>query len=436
MKYDLDELLKESCNEELTPSHALNQMTLQKIKDGSKSRSSVKYGIKRFAQWAVLCVSICLLVTVSVPAFTAVVTYIKEVVGKDKKEVEEKTTAPVRDYSEGITEWVIEDGVLIISGTGNMQYKKQEKWYKKKSEVKEIIIEEGVTDINFNAFCDFTELESVYIPDSVVGIESNAFDKCVKLKDIRMSKNIKYIESCAFKGCVSLTEIELPEGLEELGAYAFEDCTSLAEIIIPDTVKVIRRGAFNNCSNLQYVKMPENLEELGGDIFEGTKWVENEEINVQNLVINGDALISGKDAVGYVVIPDYIKVVSQAAFENSQVERIIIPDNITKIENSMFNKCSKLKGVVFEGSIDIIEWYAFSECDSLESIRLPEGVVKICDGAFAGCDNLTSIYIPESLEEVGDSIFDDCNNLRIIYGKSGSLAEKLAKYGDYEFVAE
>ena len=146
MKYDLDELLKDACNEEMTPSHALDQMTLQKIKDGSKSRPSVKYGIKRFEQWAVLCVSICLLVTVSVPAFTAVVTYIKEVTKKETDKVEIETTTEYRQtiFDNPEVKYMAECDVLIVYGEGDMELLMYEELEQYKNNVKEIIIYSNV----------------------------------------------------------------------------------------------------------------------------------------------------------------------------------------------------------------------------------------------------------------------------------------------------
>ena len=62
MKYDLEDILRDAYNEEAPkPSSALNQMTLQKIKDENKNRPRLKYGIKRFAQLqCCVCVSVFL----------------------------------------------------------------------------------------------------------------------------------------------------------------------------------------------------------------------------------------------------------------------------------------------------------------------------------------------------------------------------------------
>ena len=70
-------------------------------------------------------------------------------------------------------------GILTISGTGNMtDYGSYytNPWYSFRSEVKTLIVDEGVTSIGSHTFSGFVNLKSVSIPDSMVSIGESAFD--------------------------------------------------------------------------------------------------------------------------------------------------------------------------------------------------------------------------------------------------------------------
>lgn len=77
-----------------------------------------------------------------------------------------------------------DDGVLTISGKGKMNDymnvypgNNRAPWYK--SDIKRIIIDDGVTTIGWSAFSDCRSLTSVTIPNSVTEIGYNAFEQCI-----------------------------------------------------------------------------------------------------------------------------------------------------------------------------------------------------------------------------------------------------------------
>ena len=53
------------------------------------------------------------------------------------------------------------------------------------SDIKEIIVESGVTSIGDFAFYDYTNLQSVTLPDSIINIGNNAFKNCYNLNTIK-----------------------------------------------------------------------------------------------------------------------------------------------------------------------------------------------------------------------------------------------------------
>ena len=84
--------------------------------------------------------------------------------------------------------WNIDDnGKLTISGTGAMQSwsaASDVPWVSIKDSIKEVVISEGVTTIESNAFKDCINLTGVTIPVSVTSIGDHAFDGCTSLTDV------------------------------------------------------------------------------------------------------------------------------------------------------------------------------------------------------------------------------------------------------------
>ena len=90
--------------------------------------------------------------------------------------------------------WTLsDDGVLTISGTGEMkEYKSntQVPWYSQCRSIKSIIIKKGVTSISSVTFTYCTNLTSVSIPGSVTKIGSGAFHRSIKLIEITLPNSL------------------------------------------------------------------------------------------------------------------------------------------------------------------------------------------------------------------------------------------------------
>ena len=97
-----------------------------------------------------------------------------------------------------------------------------------------------------------------------------------KIEEIIIPDGVTEIESVAFAGCKNIKDIKLPETLESIGYMAFGNCTGLESIKIPSKVKTIGREAFEYCSNLKKIILPESVESIGTDAFSGC----NEEFTI------------------------------------------------------------------------------------------------------------------------------------------------------------
>lgn len=122
------------------------------------------------------------------------------------------------------------DGMKVVSLSGT---------FHGNSTVENVIIPEGVEEIDYMAFWHCINLTSVELPESVKTIGHAAFNSCISLKKVKGDFAYTQIMPYAFTNCASLEKIDLPETLEFIGEKAFEECESLKKLVIPASVEII-----------------------------------------------------------------------------------------------------------------------------------------------------------------------------------------------------
>lgn len=143
----------------------------------------------------------------------------------------------------------------------------------------DVVIPEGITSIDREAFAMQAALTSVTIPASVTSIGEGAFGGCAALKTVNFSEgsSLSAIPEVAFYGCSSLTSITIPEGVTEIGDMAFAGCTGLETAVLPDELKTIGTYAFalttiddefglplyNANPQLKFINIPASVSSLG-----------------------------------------------------------------------------------------------------------------------------------------------------------------------------
>ncbi len=163
--------------------------------------------------------------------------------------------------------WTLKGTILTISGNGAMgdyDYNNTAPWG---TEITEVIIEDGVTNIGDRAFFDCESLISVVIPDSVVTIGENAFCCCYSLPSISLPSNLKIIGKYAFSECFELTSIVIPDGVTTIAENAFAACLELTSVTIGSGVTAIDQYAFAICTKLPSITIPANVASIVENAF-------------------------------------------------------------------------------------------------------------------------------------------------------------------------
>lgn len=112
-------------------------------------------------------------------------------------------------------------------------------------------------------------------------------------------------------------------------------------------------------------------------------------------------------------MPDGVSEIGKYAFyeydKTSDIERIVLPESLTKIDDDAFMNCKKLKDVIIPDSVEYLS--GFYGCSSIKSIEIPRSVKTIGDHAFTLCTKLIDASLPDSVSSIGYAAFMDCRNL-------------------------
>lgn len=203
-----------------------------------------------------------------------------------------------------------------------------------------------------------------------------------------------------------------------IGNAAFRD-SSVTSVTIPDSVTEIGANAFADCTNLTSVNYKGDWSKL--TIQSGNPAVQdaaNEQLFDFKFILNNTAVIVNnykcKGTAADVTIPSCYKgkpvtAINNAAFPNSAVTSVTIPDSVTSIPDAAFVNCSQLTNISIPNSVTYIGFSAFDGCASLKSITLPSSLRTIGNSAFADCPSLMTVTYPGSKTQ-WDDIAKGSNN--------------------------
>ena len=275
------------------------------------------------------------------------------------------------------------NGTLTISGEGEMKDYADGEWEDRKSEIKKIVIESGVTEIGCSAFTDCTSLTDVVIPDSVTCIDNSAFLRCTNLSEISLPDSVIRLGSGVFEDCTNLKSVRLPQNLTSIPYRFFFGCSRLKSISLPDSVTQIGEAAFGFCDLqeqvVQEIVSSDNITFIGSRAFEGNK-------NIYTVHIGKNVEYIQTETFNYMSTPSFHDCTNLTSITVS-------PENqtYTSINGLLCSKDGRsllYVPVGISGRLDV-----------------PAGIETIGGEAMHYAFSIKNVHIPKSVKKIGSDAF-------------------------------
>ena len=145
-----------------------------------------------------------------------------------------------------------------------------------------------------------------------------------------------------------------------VGGGAFEMCKNLKTIYLPDTIEYIELGdggyngqgnAFYYCSSLEGVY----IYETPGTHKRVYKSGEYGELIWENNITQEQTLVFVPKNIEYMVISDEVEVIGANVFASTEIQELIVPASVKKIELGVFYFCDSLHTLTFLEAADGVE---------------------------------------------------------------------------------
>lgn len=188
-------------------------------------------------------------------------------------------------------------------------------------------------------------------------------------------------------------------------------------VLNQDDFKVLRA-----CETLQKLDLSNTT--IVGKILIGFKEGSNEAVYQQD-----DAIPFGAFGAYEIKHPDGTNTQYE---ENTTLQSILFPQNITAIGAFAFNKCHLTGNLQLPSSLKNIYGFAFRECSGLQGkLNLPAGLQHIGNSAFSRCNGFVgTLTLPMGMEFVTDFSFSGCTGFTEI-----KLHENVLAIGPSAFAA-
>lgn len=313
---------------------------------------------------------------------------------------------------------------------------------------KEIEIPAEVTEIGDYAFAGSNNTDTtagnlvrIVFPDNsrlrTIGREAFAYNAI--LETFTLPNTVTYIGDKAFSKCAKINSIVIPENVTTLGASAFEGCTLLENVTF-NAIAVTQSGKniFKDCS-LKNIVIGTKITILPDYLFDGARFQKNSQGQYDMITLTLPASVTriGIASLTNVVNLKELKFASGSALNEigqsalsgcTGLEKIDIPETVTKIDNNAFLNCSSLTGINLPKNLTLLGLSAFKSCPKITTVTIPAGVTDIKRETFCDCTGLAEVkFVSGSLATIQDSAFKNCKI------SSVAIPEGVKTIGAYAF---
>lgn len=236
---------------------------------------------------------------------------------------------------DGSTWTLSKTGVLTCQAEGTL-YSGGD--YSIREKVKEIVIQEGVTKINDDAFQNLNSVKKVTLPKSLETIGDSAFFGCTNLLEVVLPDGAALTEigKDAFAGTAYISNPEISGNYLMMGSFVMDYRGEETETVVPENAEYIAGGAMRQSNTLKKINILRNLKKIG-------------EFGMADC----DSLAS-----------------------------MDVPGNVTDIEYCAFYSDSVLENVILNEGVKSVGEEAFFNCDKMQTITIPKSVNYIGEHAI------------------------------------------------------
>lgn len=349
--------------------------------------------------------------------------------------------------------------------------------------LKFVLLPEGLTSITSSLFNGDTALKCVYIPSTVTSVESGAFNGCSSLVnliyngyDLHGRVSVSSTGNDAYYGATPYeiessfsvdyidTEIdgENVSGYYLLGAYNLGDIGSeyfviphtygttgsrlyvigadsfssvpmgsVTNLYILDGVREMQSNAFYDSYQLRNVYLPESLTSFPGS-YQFAYCTNLVSINIpKNVEELSDGMFYYASALKSIDIPEKVRIIGYDVFCYTGITSIKLPENLTQISMESFWG-SKLTEITIPKSVQSIGDHAFYNSTSLKTVIIEGGnLTSIGSSVFANSGVQEIIYNGTSAEFSAISGSSNIGNIPIYYTQTDTVYETVGSNGEY-----
>ena len=265
-----------------------------------------------------------------------------------------------------------ETGVMTISGAGRMW----DYFYADESGVQ-------ILDREYAALCG--EIRELVIEEGVTYIGMDAFEGCENLKKVTFAPTVMSIGQFAFLG-TGLEEIDIPEGIGYVGTQAFSNCRELKRASLPSTIRYLAQNVFAYDDALELLEIGGccAMPAYGGTaafcpaLTQITVAEDNPLFSLKDGVLFYETILwqypGGSEAESYVIPGNTTAVILSAFAGAERLKAVFIPLSVTEIGEEQFVD-SGVTDVYYEGTEQ--QWAAISAPDNLLTPRSHTEAINI-----------------------------------------------------------
>ena len=346
---------------------------------------------------------------------------------------------------------IVPEGITSISQNAFKYY----------SYLKTLELPTTLQSIGYSAFVECENLEVVKINGLTVASSSTTFGDCPKLHTVYLYGNITALGNGTFDGCTSLENLYIGKDVKSLGTgwvfyntnikNIYYDGTAsdwaqisiqheygsptqhgnaklfinneLATNIVIDNVDSINPYTFFNYRYLESLTIGDNVKSIGEYAFKKCS-VQN--LNLGKIEHIGNNAFFQCDKLNSINLPNTLQTLGSACFREtiSAKGTLVIPSSVTIVSEQAFYDTGIEKIVLSEG-VETIEEWAFANCSDVKELVISSTVTSCGVQAFGGFSNLAIVRSaalnPPSIS-TATFVSINANKLEGIYIPSGSLA--------------